>query len=123
MDESKNHMSHKHTLLFFDCRPMKAACHRLIDQVELGELGPIDAMAMFQDLAATLPDLDSKTFGSHVGKLTMARNFDRAHKLVNALGDKTLRPGARLAFVVGYLAVKWGLIFGVIALIVWLVAG
>lgn len=104
-------MDPKHTLLFHDMRPFKAAMLHLIAEVDAGRLSPDDAQLQTKTLASHVPGLDEAKYSLAIGRLLVMRMPERAIRLVACLDDWTLRPWV----------FKWSFVLGAIALVVWLV--
>jgi hypothetical protein len=116
-------MQPKHTFLFHDLRPTKAGLHHALDCYERGEITLEMVRIEIQALADSIPDVDASEYTEHQGKLLVGRNIARARKLVDCLGDRTLRPWVLpTAKTIGFF-VKWGLILGAIYLVVRLAVG
>jgi hypothetical protein len=113
--------THQHTALTFDCRPMKAASMDVIAKHKRGAATLEQTLDDLRQLADSLPDLDADLFSVQVGKLIASGNHERACKLVNALGDRTLKPWVRLAIVLAWWAVCAAAFVGLVAFAVWLV--
>lgn len=111
-------MQPKHSVLFHDLRPTNEAIRHELTRFERGEITMDQATAAIHGLAATIPGIDPSQYSGQMSKLLLGRNVARARKLVDCLGDRTLRPWVLpTARTVGFL-VKWGLILGAVFVVV-----
>ena len=93
----------------------------VIARHQRGATTSVQAAEELHWLAASLPDLDAKRFSVQVGKLIASGNHDRARKLVNALGDRTIRPWVRWAILLTWWALCLAAFVVLVAFAVWLV--
>jgi hypothetical protein len=114
-------MDPEHTMILFDLRPFKAACHHAISECEAGRLSPDDAADQIERLAASVPDLDEVKYRGYQSKLLRCRSHDRARRLVDCLDDHTVRPWVHLAARGLGLVAKLGALALFVWFIVWLV--
>lgn len=119
-------------MFYIDQRPFQAEVHELIDTAY--DDHPADDRAPYRDKEHCVVSLESRIrdlctehrinitkddYAKHIVKLITFSNQGRAHKLVNAIGDKGLSRFGEFAVLSIFIMIKLTLLAAFVVFVVW----